>query len=345
MAGKQQAPGREAGPGKTLVATSLAPSKAYSLAFLRDVLGSLQGADTFYVGLDGFAMPDGPEMPAQAVLDPLPPLPPGSGGFYRFARVREAARQYFLKGDWTHLFFLDADIIPPVDIVPRLVSLATATGAEIATGLYCARGLSEPVIYVVTATGNMPAMEGSGGAVLAEQLGGRAPLGGYIAGENTPSADQMQIMASGMGCMLISRAALEAVSFREAAYFERPDCNGEDIQFCLDVHEKFGTPAVLDLSLVCWHVHVDGKAYRVKIGEPQVGCFYDDAGTGYVTRGQKWPQRKWHKGVPKFCGPQLDGEPDLSEEEMQDLGPSFYTGPCRRFRLEVQPWQEAFRQR
>jgi hypothetical protein len=303
------------------------------------VLASLAGASGVYVGLDG-PIQVGRSAPAGVVFDTLAPLPKEQGGFYRFARMREAARQYFLKGDYTHLFFLDADIIPPPDILPRLTALLDQTGAHIASGLYCARGLSEPVIYVVTAQGNMPAMEWSGGAILAEQLGGRPALGGYIAGEWTPVADRMEILAHGMGCMLISREALEEVPFRDAAYFERPDGNGEDIQYCLDVKERFRTLAVLDLSLMCWHVHGDGKAYRVKIGKPRYGCFYDDAGTGYVTRGPKWPSRRWHKGVPTFPGEPDVEEPPLTEAEMEDLGPSFYKGPCRRFCMEVKDWQE-----
>src|SRR5579884_3010036 len=190
MAGKKKIATPTASPTKVLVATSLAPGKEYCLEFNTKVIHSLQGVSDVVtvfdcyaehvefskcerngVGLDILKLPpyDGPSEPPDSY-------------YARCARVREAARQYFLAGDYTHLFFLDADTIPPVDAIPRLL----AHNAPIASGIYLRRGAMTPVLASMPTGSDLE----------------RLPV---QAGEH----QVFSCAGFGMGCMLIAREVLE----------------------------------------------------------------------------------------------------------------------------------------
>ena len=337
----------ENGPS-VLVVTSLAPGKEYCLPFLGTVLSRLQGVSDYLLLLDGVdisedaeiivgesprrrgkkrlgagaspvaspayflqqlhaagkvvRLPDWEELPGKAAANTLA----------RCARMREAARQYFLAGaangasKWTHLYFHDCDIIPPPDIVPRLLRY----GREMASGLYCIRGVSEAAIPLMAA-------EGTGGplAEMAEKLA--------LGDQEAPT---FEAVGFGMGAMLIGREALARTAFRPRAYFEQEWFNGEDYQFCLDAVEQVQELPLVEITLGCWHVDRDGMAARLQVGtEVRPGVLYADAGWGGRTR-----LGVFHKGVPRF---------DIPEAEWENLGPSFLVKPCREVSLERRHWR------
>lgn len=139
-------------------------------------------------------IPDGAEvvrLPEWAPAGPDPYL------WGRIARTREEARRIFLCGGWTHLYFHDCDVIPPKDAIVRLL----AHSVPVASGIYPIRGVSEPMAPI--------RQDGAGVALRQSHL--------------MHAEDRFYSEGAGMGCMLTSRAALEAAPFRPAGYWAAID--------------------------------------------------------------------------------------------------------------------------
>lgn len=169
----------------------------------------------------------------------------------RIAKVREEIRKAFLKSDCTHLYFHDADMIPPYDIVERLLT----HDRDIASGLYVMRKFTEPIVPVMG-------------------LGLRVTECSDIREQGLFTNDNVQeVISVGMGCMLIRREVLEKVCFRATSYYTH-NKTSEDYQFCVDAFEAGFKKPVLDLSLPCWHVDSDGLANLPIVSNVQYTAIY-----------------------------------------------------------------------
>lgn len=215
---------------KVLVATSLCAGKEYCLPFLPRVLQSLGGDCGYsYIALDGDDAPFSPVLQSPWInIEKLPTWDGPEDRSARLARMREATRQYFLAGDWTHLYWHDCDMIPPVDILPRLLA---REGMRAQSGLYLLRGVEQPY-----AACKVPG----------------APYLGWL-----PTPTCFAVDGCGMGCMLVSRDLLEATPFCYTGAM------GEDYQWCADA--KY--PVWVDTRLSAWHVASCGMANRLTLGE------------------------------------------------------------------------------
>lgn len=236
-----------------MVGVPVGPNTEHVRGFLIDAVKRLEAQAYCYVN-------DGAEWMKGALIT-LPPAPKGMGKVDRIARARNEIRKHFLDSDFTHLYFHDADVIPPADILKRLLAL----NAPIATGLCPLRNWGQVAIPTMS-----EAVNGTG-----ETMYGAQHLEGGV-------------LACGMACCLIERSVLERVEFRQGKELGGVS---EDFKFCQDA----GVSPVMDDGAICWHVDADGTAGRIVVGEPQRGIVYE--GQPHFVSNKYGP---WQAGVPRF---------------------------------------------
>lgn len=130
-----------------LLATSIGPGKERFLPLLRSVLLGIRGVDSALVMFDG-VKPEGllTAGPGGELIQKCIEPPEGVSIHGRLAHMREQSRQIFLAGSWTHIYFHDCDMVPPMDIIQQL----GRHEAPVANGLYLMRGCKEPVFPMMT---------------------------------------------------------------------------------------------------------------------------------------------------------------------------------------------------
>lgn len=254
---------------KILLATSLAESKAYCLPFLERAISRLNNVSEVLVTFDNNASFLGDiELPENWVKCELP-LPKTLGRTSRIAAIRESQRKYALASDFDYLYWHDADMIPPPDILERLLS----HDRGIASGIYTVRTYREPLASVMVKS---PVAHGC------EYLQNTGLLGRESKGE---------VIGIGMGCMLVRRDVL-ATSFRSPKWYVDGQ-SGEDYQFCIDAFARGHSRPLVDLSRTVWHVDEALVANRPNIGEPSACITY----LGLMQEiSNQWGI--WRRGVP-----------------------------------------------
>ena len=285
---------------RVLICTSIHSAKQYALTIIERVLPLAAGHDVVLVDDDG-CLPAGYSIPGvnlQVVTLRAEPDEPWWGHVgSRCARVRQAALDIFLNGNWTHIYWHDADTEPPAGMIDSLL----AQGGVVA-GVCSIRGL-ERVSIPMRAPGK------------AEFLPRMASIVELI---QCPSSGLYEVGTYGMGCMLVPREAAAAVRFNPpAAYL--PDLS-EDAEWCSD-YRTAGGHIWLDLSLSCKHYHSAEEATLVHVGEPELTCVW--TGTPHFVRTS---HSQWAAGEPVY---------GLSEAEAASLGPEFVTGIAPKLTLEI----------
>ena len=151
---------------------------------------------------------------------------------------RNSMVQAFLDTEFTHLMFIDSDVVPPPDVIPRL----KASGAPVATGLYPLYLGGRIVIDV-----NFPQ------AVVEDHTMWPSPW---------PVGGVRECTRAGMGCCLIERQVFEQL---EDPWFKfvlhgGGKRTGEDVYFFQSA-AKAGFKVVCDTSVRCshWHAGLDLK--------------------------------------------------------------------------------------
>jgi hypothetical protein len=291
---------------RVLLCTSIGPGKEYSAAFLMAAIRTLQGVAAVHVVLDGIPMP--PELAALLPSETLVELPSptedwGALPAARTARAREAQRLAAIAGEYTHLYFHDADTIPPVDIIPRLLAHQEA----VATGLYNMRGRSDVAVPVAPIPYSTwpPAWPG-------------------FAGLHSDGKGNYRAAHFGMGCFLIDQATLEKVPFitPEQCFARNIP---EDVAWGADL-AKVGGSVLVDPSLSCWHANGDGTANHLLVGGVESTAVWTDTPHFVSNR-----LGEWEAGVPHY---------GLSEEDLAALGAGFTTGHYPRLTVEVRRTEE-----
>ena len=134
------------------------------------------------------------------------------------AQVREFIRQEFLKGDYTHLFFIDSDIfIPNCGINKLLETQKNCIGFLVHIGY----------------PKKFPCVFKSGEVLIGKGL----DLYSWKEIKEVKKTYKDKIFpcyATGLGCLLIERQVLEKVPFRFCPYYD----NGEDLWFFAEANEK-----------------------------------------------------------------------------------------------------------
>lgn len=162
------------------------------------------------------------------------PVIPLAGMTYDHAR--NVAAMSCLESGADYLFFLDSDVIPPPDTVPRLM----AHNVPIVSGVYCRRSPPHAI----------PVM------IKNKQWVTSFPANALI------SVDVV-----GAGCLLVHRDVFASlppqrvgshwfdwkVNLRGAPGFDEADCMSEDFTFCAHAR-KNGYKVLVDTSIQCKHV-------------------------------------------------------------------------------------------
>jgi len=159
----------------------------------------------------------------------------------RLAESRNIVREKVLKEGYDYLFCLDQDVIPPSDIIEKLVNQSK----KIITGIYY-----NPFTKFNPITGNnetrvLP-------TIWVKSLRYENQLV-TIKKEIIDSGKVIKIDSCGTGCILIHRDVLEKIKFR----WEDDKPGVDDVFFCIDA-QKLGYEIHADTSIVCEHL-IEGR--------------------------------------------------------------------------------------
>jgi hypothetical protein len=145
------------------------------------------------------------------------------GLFYDRAR-NSLVEQILASGQgYTHVVWIDSDVVPPMDAPERLL----ATGKTVVGGLYLTKGAHRPAVFHLD------------------------PLRPYL---SVPGG-LVQVDGYGLGCALVETGVYEsmAAAFGDRRWHEFVEGDGEDVFFFRRL-QKMGVEAWLDGSLRCGHV-------------------------------------------------------------------------------------------
>lgn len=147
----------------------------------------------------------------------------------RIVESRNELRKIVLEKGYDYFLSLEQDVIPPLDIIKKLIS----HGKDVVTGIYFNYypGLKEPLPLAFIETG-------------IKNYGLRS-----IRVDELNSNKLVRIQGCGLGCLLISRKVLERIKFRLDSKRDIFD----DMTFCQDVRDnKF--ELYVDTSIKCKHL-------------------------------------------------------------------------------------------
>lgn len=234
-----------------LVASSVGPGKEYAIPIL--------DASIQQIGLPSLVVMDGVKTEIRSTWSVRLAGRPDRTRIQRISDVREMTRKYFLgasvnvaQGEWTHLFFLDADVIVPACTIEKLLKHKS----PIATGIYPLRDFAHIYLPAMTTSSSGKTIFGATHVTLRAQ-------------------------AFGMGCMLIERSVLQSTKFRQGKDLERL---GEDYGFCVDS----GCEVVVDPTISCWHVHSSGLAGRFAVEAARPGVVWEGSTRYAGNKFGKW---------------------------------------------------------
>lgn len=153
------------------------------------------------------------------------------GGIVPLEMARNKIVEGFMESDCTHLAMFDADTIPPVDAIDRLLALDT----DIATGI-------TPIVNKDGVTSNVFTHMGTKGEVLSIK-------------EVIEKEGPFPITAVGLSCVLIKREVFDKLEkpYFTSVWFQNGDfCEG-DVHLCQKAMDA-GCKLLADPKLICNHV-------------------------------------------------------------------------------------------
>ena len=165
--------------------------------------------------------------------------------------ARSLLRQEFRKRKkYTHALYLDSDVVPPLDVIPRLLEW----NKDIVSGLYWQKSVRKNAQTGKDFVDDSPVCFKYQDIETYEQ--GLANLGSTIMpDEIRPSrllgelGDDVQITAIGTGCLMLSRKVMEADwAFR----WDVTTAATEDMHFSIDI-KKLGYQIYADSHVLCRH--------------------------------------------------------------------------------------------
>jgi GT2 family glycosyltransferase len=155
----------------------------------------------------------------------------------RLVYGRNFIRNVCLKENYDYFFSLEQDVIPPACAIERLLEAKK----EVVSGVYLNEDTSQGQ-KTIRVMGGYYGNEEERKNKMVRHLGIFQLLPSRV----------FEAAYAGLGCLLISKKALEKVSFRYEE--ERQAC--DDMYFCMDLQEK-GTLIYLDSSVLCAHYFND----------------------------------------------------------------------------------------
>ena len=158
----------------------------------------------------------------------------------RLVECRNIIRKKVLKEGYDYLYCADQDVIPPRDILERLLEHKK----DVISGMYFNKGKEGEPYPVV----KMPdeTFEKDGRVRLPTQ-------------EEINTLGLVRVALTGTGCLLIHRPVLQRIKFRNELHLPVWD----DTNFAVDC-KKLGITMYADLSIMCEHL-IDDKPWKWKI--------------------------------------------------------------------------------
>ena len=153
----------------------------------------------------------------------------------RIVHSRNMIRKKVLEGCYDYFLSLEQDVIPPPDIIERLLR----ANKKIVTGVYYTRYMVQgkpkylPLIWQQVESDKMRFME-----------------------ESELNKGVQPIYACGLGCILIHKSVLEKIKFR----YEEDKVTFDDMFFCKDARDN-GFELFADTSLKCQHL-IEGMSWK-----------------------------------------------------------------------------------
>lgn len=184
----------------------------------------------------------------------------------RITDSRNLLRKMFLEGDYDYLFSLEQDVVPPKDVLKRLLShnLPVVSGVYYNIFTNPQRGTQEtrPLVWV------SPSEQEIEDIKLGKK--GQIPQQKLLSGEWRPSEMTAQLSVeevrlpkliearqTGVGCMLIRRNVMEKIQFRHG------EGGFDDVYFCDDVIAN-GWKVMVDTSVKCEHLVQPGAWNKIR---------------------------------------------------------------------------------
>lgn len=217
---------------RVLVGCPTAEIKAYCLEEYVKGLKALTYANKDLLLVDNSATPDYAAR-IKALGIPVVTDPPLADVKERIAHSRNVLREKALKEGYDYLLSLEQDVIPPPDVIERLLQ----HNVKVITGVYF-------TIYDIDGEAKMRPLVWKQDPTNADNV---IFMNEEVKAARGKKADLHEIASSGVGCILIHRSVLEKIKFRVA--------NGtyDDMPFCKDAAAN-GFKVYADLAIICKHI-------------------------------------------------------------------------------------------
>lgn len=179
----------------------------------------------------------------------------------RMVASRNYLRDYALENNYDYFLNIDQDVIPPKDVITRLLShekdfvtgiyfnYFKKTSSELERLAVAYTLFSEEEEKIIRENPEKTKFENpSLYAALMKKEWEFGKLMRPINEAEINAGRLLKIRAAGSGCMLVSRRALEASAFRE-----NKEGGFDDVLFCFDLQER-GFDLYADCSVICEHL-------------------------------------------------------------------------------------------
>lgn len=159
--------------------------------------------------------------------------------FHQYVRGRD----YFLRGNYDALLFIESDIIPPPDALKKLAAL----DCDVAYGCYVYRNHENPIVNIYEFYANNPVSKKQ----RARNMGSSLSIGDGSKWEEAKAKGIVECSGASFGCVLIKRHVMEAIPMRLEG---GGHC---DTPWTYDAY-RWGASMWADTSVICGHKDTDG---------------------------------------------------------------------------------------
>jgi len=193
---------------------------------------------------------------------------PGEKGIDILLNKSNLLRNWFLKGDYTHFFSIESDIIPPVNVLNQLLSREK----DIVSGMYFIHTQEYKIMKLedILNSRNQDVQwqaikgamsQGIGAAIVIRQK--QIPTVWVIDGTRSrlaelndffPLGGLKRVYSAGMGCLLARREVVEDIEFK----VNYGSAQNQFTDFCFHAEAyDLGYEAFVDTGIWCKHLHKD----------------------------------------------------------------------------------------
>lgn len=161
----------------------------------------------------------------------------------RIVGSRNRLREYALDNDYDYFLSLEQDVIPPRDVIQRLLKhdRKVVSGVYFAVNFYHGKHQLLPLVWA--------------------DFDEKTKRMFYLQDDRLWDGKLIEIAACGLGCVLIHRDVLNKINFR----YDKNNKEGfDDVWFCKDLREN-NIKLYCDTSVKCKHLIRDWSWKRIKL--------------------------------------------------------------------------------